>query len=95
MTHGITYVRRGSATSVSNVCYCQNGTSEHDYIDAAAAGPDGTYVFVGSTRGNWSAANAGLEDWIVFKVDAQRDILWTWQVVAGLLHLEKMQLSRR
>lgn len=70
----------GSLTPGANVIVFQNGTSDEDYIDGAVAGPNGTYVFVGTTRGNWSATNAGLEDWVVFKIDADRDILWRWQV---------------
>lgn len=58
----------------------QHGTADQDYIDAAAAGPNGTYVFVGTTRGDWSEPNAGIEDWVVFKVDSERNILWRWQV---------------
>ena len=72
------------STSTANIFGHQNGTPEHDYIDAAAAGPNGTYVFAGTTRGYWSATNAGIEDWVVFEEDAQRDILWTWQVSAGV-----------
>lgn len=77
----------GSHTPGVNVISFQNGTCDNDYIDGAVAGPNGTYVFVGTTRGNWSATNAGDEDWVVFKIDAERNILWRWQVGATVVYV--------
>ena len=39
-----------------------------------------SYVFAGSTRGDWDGTNAGEYDYVAFKVDTQGDILWKWQV---------------
>ena len=73
----------------------QNGSSGDDHLGGAVAGANGTYVFAGSTRGDWSGANAGGYDWAVFKVDDQGDILWSWQVTYRILNLStRMYLSR-
>jgi len=65
---------------VFDVVAFQDGTSEDDHLGGAVVGSDGTYVFAGNTRGDWSGTNAGGYDWAAFKVDAQGDILWSWQV---------------
>ncbi|CAN0565340.1 unnamed protein product, partial [Laminaria digitata] len=65
----------------------QNGTSGDDHVGGAVVGSNGTYVFAGSTRGDWSGANAGGYDWAVFKVDDQGDVLWSWQVTYRILDL--------
>lgn len=84
------YVRRCSVCDLccQRLCFAsQNGTDADDFIDATAAGPNGTYIFVGTTGGDWNRTNAGLNrtdagmvDWIAFKVDSERNILWKWQV---------------
>lgn len=72
----------------------QNGTADEDFIDAAVAGPNGTYVFVGTTRGNWTKTNAGIEDWVVFKVDSDWNIIWRWQVSICLGIAAFLEISR-
>ena len=66
-------------TYLDTVCAVQTGTSVNDHLRAAVVF-NGSYVFAGSTQGDWGGASAGGFDWAAFKVDTQGDILWRWQV---------------
>lgn len=69
-----------SGASVHAVYASQAGTTETDHLTGATIGRNGTYVFAGSTRGDWNATSNGKYDAAAFKVDARGDILWRWQV---------------
>lgn len=61
----------------------QKGTAEDEHLHGGVVGSNGTYVFAGHSEGVWNGTNAGGYDFVVFKVDAQGDIIWIWQVNAG------------
>lgn len=59
----------------------QDGTSSSDVIsDVAVDDDEGSMIFAGYTAGSWDTVNLGEEDWAAFKLDSDRNIVWTWQV---------------
>lgn len=41
---------------------------------------DGSTVLVGSSEGEWNAANAGSRDFAAAKLSADGELIWKWQV---------------
>ena len=63
----------------------QGGTIFDEQFEGAAIGTDGSIVMSGYTYGNWSATTEGDDgdmDFVAMSMDANRNILWTYQVGA-------------
>ena len=59
----------------------QGGSSDFDYLKAAAMHPDGSSsVLAGFTFGNWSTESSGNTDFMAVNLDADGSVLWEWQV---------------
>lgn len=72
-----------SATCVVVFCV-QDGTDKNEILRGGVVGSNGTYVLAGYSDEDWNGINAGGGS-LVFKVDAERDIIWNLQVNAGKL----------
>ena len=51
-----------------------------DYVNVAVMYADGSSVLAGHTYGDWNATNAGNNDLMAVKLDANGSVLWEWQV---------------
>lgn len=61
-------------------CSVQNGTNDNDFVTAACAGEDGSFVLAGVSTGDWSGLNVGSNDFTAIKVDSEGGEIWRWQV---------------
>lgn len=66
--------------SLSPVLWMQNGSNENDTVQALAISDNDSVVLVGHTKGNWSSKNVGYYDCVAIKLDADRTMMWAWQV---------------
>ena len=58
----------------------QDGSAADDTLHAVALTKDGSAILAGSTSGVWGEASIGLDDFAALKLDAEGELLWTWQV---------------
>lgn len=58
----------------------QDGSEYNDYAHGIELDDDGSVVVAGATRGEWAIPNLGEWDFAAFKLDADGNLLWTWQV---------------
>lgn len=58
----------------------QDGTSEDDVFLGGAKGDNGSVILVGSSYGDWDGSNKGGKDFVAVKLDADKNVLWKWQV---------------
>lgn len=63
----------------------QNGTRFEDNLRAVVDTTDGAFVMSGLTSGSYAGAANGEADFVAIKIDADKNILWTWQVQVDLL----------
>lgn len=61
----------------------QDGSSEDDVVMAVAVAADGSVALAGYTWGDWNGTNKGYSDFDAFKLDADGNLLWKWQVNQG------------
>lgn len=58
----------------------QDGTRDTDNCNAVASDADGSIIVAGYTTGNWGTINEGGFDFFALALDADGEVLWTYQV---------------
>lgn len=58
----------------------QEGSTESDFMKAAATFDDGAVVLAGYTSGDWHTRTNGGDDFAAIKLDTDGSVLWKWQV---------------
>lgn len=58
----------------------QDGTTSSDYSWGASTAVDGSFYAAGATYGSWNGTTAGYFDFLVIKINSDREVLWAWQV---------------
>lgn len=74
-----------SSPDLGSTLFEQNGTSQDDEWEAAAAGVDGSIILAGVTEGDWVETNTGEGDFAALSLDAAGTAQWSYQASASCL----------
>ncbi|CAN0006742.1 unnamed protein product, partial [Sphacelaria rigidula] len=61
----------------------QDGTGVVDILQGATISDNGCSVLAGYTEGDWFSTNKGSADFAAVKLDADGEVLWSWQGGTG------------
>lgn len=81
---------RAATSPMVNVCSCptratfaydQDGTSGEDVFRGIPMAENGSVIAVGQTGGDWDGVNAGSDDFVALRLDADGEEIWRYQVI--------------